>query len=282
MNIALLLPLALTALALPSSVHAQQAATAPDAPPAAIGQVSKDSVWVPTPDRLILRMLQLADTSSKDFVIDLGSGDGRIPIAAAKLFGARALGVELEHNLVDYSVRSARRQGVAGRAQFRRQDLFDTDISKATVMALYISPGVMEKLRPKLYALTPGTRVVSHHFTLGDWQPDEMVQVEERRAYLWVVPARVEGRWTVRLGADDYALRFEQSWQILRSKAEFEGRPVTAFSARLRGNDIRFSMIDRNGDVRGFTGVVNGGSMRGTATAADNRASSPWSASRMP
>jgi SAM-dependent methyltransferase len=281
MNFASYLAIAPALMLATLSASAQQTAQ-PDAPPAAIGQVSKDSVWVPTPDRLIVRMLQLADTTAMDYVIDLGSGDGRIPIAAAKLFGARALGVELEQNLVDYAVRSARRQGVAGRAQFRKQDLFETDISKATVMALYISPGVMEKLRPKLFALTPGTRVVSHHFTLGDWEPDELVQVEERRAYLWVVPARVEGRWAVRLGSDDYALHFEQSWQMLQSRAEFEGRRLTAFSARLRGNDIRFSMIDRNGDVRGFTGVVNGSRMRGFATLGDNRPSSPWSASRLP
>jgi SAM-dependent methyltransferase len=277
-----LLPLVLSALmSFSMSARAQQVAPAQEVLPAPFGQVSKDSVWVPTPDRLIVRMLQMADTTRNDYVIDLGSGDGRIPIAAARLFGARSLGVELEQNLIDYSVRSAQRQGVAGRARFRKQDLFETDISKATVMALYISPGVMEKLRPKLFDLAPGTRVVSHHFTLGDWQPDEIAQVEERRAYLWVVPARVEGRWAVRLGEYEYLLRLGQTWQMLQSQAEYAGRPVTAFSARLRGKAIRFSMVDREGDVRSFTGVVNGNRMSGVATGQDNR-SSAWSARLLP
>jgi hypothetical protein len=228
-----------------------------------------------------VRMLQMADTTRRDYVIDLGSGDGRIPIAAAKLFGARSLGVELEQNLIDYSVRSARRQGVAGRAQFRKQDLFETDISKATVMALYISPGVMEKLKPKLFGLAPGTRVVSHQFMLGDWEPDEIAQVEERRAYLWVVPAKVEGQWTVRLGDDEYGLRLKQTYQMLQVAAEFDGRPVTAFSARLRGNTIRFSLVDRQGNPRSFTGEVDGTRMRGEARTAE-LTPMPWTARLTP
>jgi len=267
-----------------ASAFAQPAplnASAGDAPPAQIGQVSKDSVWVPTPDRLIVRMLQLADTTRRDFVIDLGSGDGRIPIAAARLFGARALGVELEQNLIDYSVRSAQRQGVANRATFRRQDLFETDLSQATVLALYISPSVMEKLRPKFLDLRPGTRIVSHHFTLGDWQPDEMVQAEQRHAYLWLVPARVAGRWSLKLGADEYLIRFEQQHQMLTSTAEIDGRPTTAFSARLRGEEIQFSLLDRNQDVRNFRGRVNKGGMRGEAHSFE-KPPLAWAARRLP
>jgi SAM-dependent methyltransferase len=276
--------LACAALALalvPAAVHAQPASShAPEAVPAQIGQVSKDSVWVPTPDRLIVRMLQLADTTRRDFVIDLGSGDGRIPIAAARLFGARALGVELERNLVDYSLRSARRQGVAGRATFRREDLFETDLSAATVIALYISPPVMEKLKPRLYALAPGVRVVSHQFTLGDWEPDETVQVEQRHAYLWVVPAKVDGSWALKLGNDTYLLRLQQDYQKLRSSAEFDGRPVTAFSARLRGDEIRIALVDRHGDVRNISGHVSNDAMRGEALA-HARPPVPWSARRL-
>jgi hypothetical protein len=256
-------------------------ASAGDALPAQIGQVSKDSVWVPTPDRLIVRMLQLADTTRRDFVIDLGSGDGRIPIAAAKLFGARALGVELEQNLIDYSVRSAKRQGVAGRATFLRQDLFETDLSQSTVFALYISPSVMEKLRPKFLELRPGTRIVSHHFKLGDWQPDESVQAEQRHAYLWVVPARVAGRWSLKLGADEYLIRFEQQHQMLTSSAEIDGRPTTAFSARLRGEEIQFSLLDRNQDVRNFSGRVSKDGMRGEARSFE-KPTLTWTARRLP
>ncbi len=261
-----------------AAAHAQTQ----DTLPAPIGQVSKDSVWVPTPDLLIHRMLQLADTTRRDFVIDLGSGDGRIPIAAAKVFGARALGVELEQNLIDYSIRSAKRQGVAGRAKFIKQDLFETDLSKATVIAMYISPPVMEKLRAKLLTLAPGTRLVSHHFTLGDWTPDEMVQVEERRAYLWLVPAQVEGRWAMRMGDTDYALRFEQAHQMLSSAADIDGRPTTAFGARLRGDTIRFNLIDRNGDSRLFTGRVQGKAMRGDSNVLGGQLPAPWSAKMLP
>lgn len=271
-------------LALHTAAFAQTAAPgAPpaDAAPAQIGQVSKDSVWVPTPDRLIVRMLQLADTTRRDFVIDLGSGDGRIPIAAARLFDARALGVELEQNLVDYSVRSAKRQGVAGRATFRKQDLFETDLSQATVLTLYISPSVMEKLRPKFLDLRPGTRIVSHHFTLGDWQPDETVQAEQRHAYLWVVPARVAGRWSLKVGNDEYLIRFEQQHQLLTSAAEIEGRPTTVFAARLRGEDIQFSLLDRNQDVRNFSGRVRKDGMRGEARSFEKPALA-WTAQRIP
>ena len=266
----------------PPHVHAQTppAAGATEPVPAQIGQLSKDSVWVPTPDRLIQRMLQIADTTKNDIVYDLGSGDGRIPIAAAKLFGARAVGVELEKNLIDYSRRSARQQGVASRAKFIQEDLFKADISKATVFAIYISPSVMEKLRPKFYDLKPGTRVVSHHFTLGDWEPDEMVQVEERRAYLWVVPAKVEGQWALKLGADDYRLKLAQAWQMLTASAEFAGRPTTAFAARLRGTEIRFAMIDGNGDVRNFTGRVVGDRMAGEARSYD-KPPIAWTAQRV-
>ena len=265
-----------------TGISAQPAASPPaEAPPAPIGQVSKDSVWVPTPDRLIVRMLQIADTTRRDFVIDLGSGDGRIPIAAARLFGARSLGIELEQNLIDYSIRSAKRQDIAARATFRRQDLFETDLSKATVITMYISPPVMEKLKPKLSALAPGTRLVSHQFMLGDWEPDEMVQVEERRAYLWVVPARVEGRWAVRLGADAYRLRFEQAYQMLRPSAEYDGRPTSAFAARLRGDMIRFSLVDRNGDPRQFTGRVRGDAMQGESRL-QGQATGSWTARLLP
>lgn len=132
------------------------------------GQASKDSVWVTTPERMIRRLLQLADTTKDDVVIDLGAGDGRIPIYAAKHFGARGVAVELEENLVQVAREKARREGVAGRVRVIRQDLFDADLTAATVVTLYTSPGVMDRLKPKLATLKPGTRIVSHHFTLGD------------------------------------------------------------------------------------------------------------------
>jgi SAM-dependent methyltransferase len=228
-----------------------------------IGQQSKDSVWVPTPERMIRRLLQLADTTKDDVVLDLGSGDGRIPIYAAKHFGARAIGVELEGNLVDLSKKTAAAQGVSERAKFLQQDLFEADLSQATVVALYISPGVMERLKPRLLALKPGTRVVSHHFTLGDWDPDEVVQVESRTGYLWVVPAAVDGRWRISVGQDEFFMRIEQHHQAIRTEGERAGKPLPVIGARLRGTEIRFTSFDRDGTTRHFEGRLVDGRLIG-------------------
>jgi len=251
---------------------------AAQAPPQ-IGQVSKDSVWVPTPERMIRRLLQLADVTPDDLVVDLGSGDGRIPVYAAKHFGARAIGVELEENLVRMSVESARTQGVAGRARFVRQDLFEFDLSAATVVALYISPGVMEKLKPKLLGLAPGTRVVSHYFTLGDWEPDETIRVEGRTGHLWVVPADVRGTWTVTTGDDALTVTLEQDHQRLDARATRAGREVPVLAPRLRGTEITFGAFDADGEPRQYRGRVAAGRMSGDSDVQGSRRG-PWSATR--
>ena len=236
-------------------------------------------MWVPTPDRLITRMLQMADTTEKDVVVDLGSGDGRIPIAAAKKFGARALGIEYEADLVQLSIRSAAREGVADRVRFLRQDLFQTDLSEATVVTLYVSPAIMLALRPRLLGLKAGTRVVSHQFTLGDWEADEQAIVERTSGYLWVVPARADGLWRLRIGDDDYELQLQQEYQMLRGSAEHQGKRSPVIAARLRGEDIRFAFIDRNGDPRSFNGRISGDAMEG-ASRAHGQPELPWSARR--
>jgi SAM-dependent methyltransferase len=233
------------------------------ADPPQIGQVSLDSVWVPTPERVIRRMLQIADVTADDVVVDLGSGDGRIPIYAARHFGARAVGVELEENLVRLSVESARAQGVADRARFVRQDLFAYDLAGATVVALYISPGVMTRLKPRLLALKPGTRVVSHFFTLEEWEPDETIRVEDRTAHLWVVPADVRGAWTVRTGDDLLKITIEQERQRITLRGARAGRAVPVIGGRLRGTEVAFSSFDANGDVRHYRGQVAGTRMSG-------------------
>jgi SAM-dependent methyltransferase len=228
-----------------------------------IGQVSKDSVWVPTPERMIRRMLQMADVTADDLVVDLGSGDGRIPVYAAKHFGARAIGVELEENLVRMSIESARAQGVADRARFFQQDLFEFDLSGATVIALYISPGVMSKLKPRLLGLKPGTRVVSHFFTLADWEPDETIRVDDRTGHLWIVPADVRGTWKVRTADDVLEVTLQQDHQRLEARATREGREVPVLSPRLRGTEITFVSFDANGDTRQYRGRVAGARMGG-------------------
>jgi SAM-dependent methyltransferase len=278
-NLVALAAMLALALAFSTSAEAQFGATPIGTPLPALGQPSKDSVWVPTPDRVIYRMLQLADTTKDDLVVDLGSGDGRIPIMAAKRFGARGIGFELEENLVRYSIQSAKRQGVAGRARFVRGDLFEADISKATVIALYISPGVMTKLKPKLLELKPGVRVTSHQFTLDDWEPDETLRVEERLAYLWVVPAKVEGNWSLRAGDDRLTVRFEQRYQMLRGSAERGGATAQLIGAKLRGTEIQFTVFDRGGNPRRYRGRVEGNAMRGESSG-DGIPALAWSAQR--
>jgi SAM-dependent methyltransferase len=241
----------LAALALAGGAGAEREAR-PDMPE--IGQISKDSVWVPTPERMIRRLLQLADTTKDDVVLDLGSGDGRIPIYAAKQFGARGIGVELEENLVSLAGRTAAAQGVTQRVQFIQDDLFKADLSVASVIALYISPGVMERLKPRLLELKPGTRVVSHHFTLGDWEHDEKIEVEGRSGYLWVVPAALEGDWKVSLREEDFRLRIERHYQKLATSGLRGGKQLHVIGARLRGTELWFTSFDRNGATRHFHG----------------------------
>ena len=244
-----------------------------------IGQVSKDSVWVPTPERLIRRMLQIADTTRDDVVMDLGSGDGRVPIFAARHFGTRAVGVELEGNLVRLSLEKARAQGVAHLTRFIQQDLFEVDLAQASVITLYLSPGAMVKLKPRLLALKPGTRIVSHQFTLEDWEPDETVRVEGRTGMLWLVPAEVCGNWTVSTPSGELRLRIEQQHQALRTSGTRAGVPANVIGARLRGTEISFTAFDRDGSSRQYHGRVEGARMSGESFG-ESGGALRWSAAR--
>ena len=246
------------------------------------GQASKDSVWVTTPERMIRRMLQLADTTKDDVVMDLGAGDGRIPIYAAKHFGARGIAVELEENLVQVAREAARREGVGDRVRVIRQDLFDADLSAATVFALFISPGAMERLKPRFLELSPGTRIASHQFDLGDWEPDETIEVEGRKGYLWVVPAKVEGTWRVAIPGNDLRLRFERRYQKLSATGEREGRRVHVLGAKLRGTVIRFTAFDRDGSSREYTGRLEAGRLAGESQVGIGGRPLAWSAKREP
>ena len=166
---------------------------------------SLDVVYVPTPRETVDRMLQVAEVGPKDYVIDLGSGDGRIAIAAGRL-GARALGVDLDPARIRDAELNAQRAGVTDRVTFRLQNLFETDLSEATVLTMYLLPSINVKLRPKILGLRPGTRVVSHDFTMGDWKPD-LTETVNWRIHFWVVPARVAGNWQVRSGNQDFCDR---------------------------------------------------------------------------
>ena len=195
-----------------------------------VGQKGKDVVWVPTPQALVDKMLDMAKVTARDYVIDLGSGDGRTVITAAKR-GARAVGIEYNPEMVELSKRNAEREGVAGRARFVKADLFESDFSKATVITMFLLPDINLKLRPKILDLKPGTRVVSNTFDMGEWKADETATVGEDRdctgswctALLWIVPAKVAGRWQRQVeGGEPYELTLRQADQVVSDFKEID------------------------------------------------------------
>lgn len=204
--------------------------------------------FVTTPDNVTLAMLKLADVGRRDYLIDLGSGDGRIVIVAAKRFGARGLGVEIVPDLVRQSRDNAKAAGVEDRVEFREQDLFDTDLRKASVVTLYLLPDVNLKLRPKLLALKPGTRVVSHDWDMGDWQPDTTITLDvpdkkvgfekKSRVHLWIVPAAIDGEWCGTGEHRGARLSLRQQFQHLQGDlAEASG--TQSFVAQIEGSVVR-------------------------------------------
>jgi SAM-dependent methyltransferase len=221
----------------------------------------KDVVFEPTPHETVVRMLDLARVGAGDVVIDLGSGDGRIAIAAAKN-GARALGIEIDPELIGKARAAAAAANVANRASFRREDLFQTPLGDATVITLYLLPELNVRLRPRLLALRPGTRVVSHRFPMGDWKPD-VTDDGGGRIHLWIIPASVAGRWQLRHGDDHIALEFNQRYQEISGSAIMTAGVVPLAGARLRGNEIEFT-LDLRGQPTRFRGTVAGNAMQGS------------------
>jgi len=245
-----------------------------------VGQAGKDVIWVPTPPELVEKMLQMAHTTPNDFVIDLGSGDGRIAIAAAKKFGARSMGVEFNPNMVALSNREAQRQGVTDRVKFLNADIFQTDFSQATVITMYLLPDLNLKLQPKILDQKPGTRVVSHQFNMGEWQPDETANIDNRLALLWIVPAKAGGTWSLRIegSTQERPLSLRQSFQMLTGQLNGATGMLALSDAKLRGDQISFTVIE--GSVRrDFSGRVQGITMAGTVRSSGSP-DMGWSASR--
>ena len=262
-----------------------------------------DAPFVVTLPTVVDTMLKMGQVGASDFLIDLGSGDGRIVIAAAKQHGARGYGVELDPNLVLTARREAQRQGVADRVMFEAENLFNIDIGKASIITLYIGESVNMRLRPALLKLKPSTRIVSHDFDLGNWMPDEKMTISvPNKPYgpprsdimLWVVPADFSGTWTWTLpvaGADaSHEARFEQAFQKLEGSGRVAARQAAIGSPQIRGDSIRFVM---GADVAGkaawreFEGRISGDSITGTsALLADGGkailkdTSVPWRATR--
>ena len=233
-----------------------------------VGQSGKDVIWVPTPDDVVDRMLTMAQVTPQDFVMDLGAGDGKIAIAAAKKFGARATGIEYNPDMVKHANANAQAAGVAGngagKAVIRHGDIFQTDFSQATVITLYLLPALNMKLRPQLLSMPPGTRVVSHSFTMEDWEADEISTMDGRRAYFWMVPANVMGSWTLDANSQRLDLSLEQVFQKINGTVTLAPIHAGLRDARLRGPFISFGIVGQDGTRRDFQGRVNGNRMEGT------------------
>ena len=233
-----------------------------------VGQAGKDVIWVPTPEELVERMLRMTQTTASDYVMDLGSGDGRTVIAAAKKFGATAQGIEYNPDMVTLSQRNAQREGVTAKATFMKADLFETDFSKATVITMYLLPSINAKLKPKILNLKPGTRVVSHAFDMEDWAPDEMSTVEGRRAMMWIVPAKVAGVWRLRMGdGNEPELSITQRYQVIEGSLRIGRLSAGLREPRLWGDRISFTFMDQAGNLHQATGRVTGDSIEGTMRA---------------
>ena len=221
------------------------------------GQEGKDVVWVPTPQALVDEMLSLAKVTAADFLMDLGSGDGRMVITAAKR-GATALGIEYNPNMVALATRAAAEEGVSEKAKFRQADIFETDFSKATVITMFLLPELNLKLRPIILDMKPGTRIVTNTFSMSDWEPDQTKEISAESswttAHLWIVPAKVEGTWKLNNGQ----ARINQNFQYISGTLTIDNKEME-FTGKLEGDKI-------SGKVGGadFTGTVSGNSMSGT------------------
>jgi hypothetical protein len=237
-----------------ASAQSAQAPAKPFEPQ--VGQAGKDVVWVPTPQALVEKMLDMAKVTPQDYLIDLGSGDGRTVITAAKR-GLRAHGIEYNPDMVDLASRNATAAGVPERATFAKADLFESDFSKAQVVTMFLLPTINMKLRPSILNMRPGTRIVSNSFTMEDWQPDQTETIDNCTswctAHLWIVPAKVEGTWQMPQGSLTLSQKFQMVTGTLGGTAITDGR--------LRGDELTFKVGNSS-----YTGKVQGNSISGTVS----------------
>ena len=237
------------------------------------GQAGKDVIWVPTPYDLVDKMLELAQVTAKDYVIDLGSGDGRTVIAAAKL-GARAVGIEFNPEMVKLSEKNAKEAGVAEKTKFMKADLFETDLSEATVITMFLLPDINRKLRPKLLDLKPGTRIVSNTFSMGEWEADSEARTDNKNnswstALMWIIPAKVEGTWNL----PDGELVMHQDFQKVTGELKNGTKSAVISEGKLTGDVIKFKINDAV-----YSGRVNENTITGTMLNGSDKEN--WSATR--
>jgi SAM-dependent methyltransferase len=252
--------------------------------------------FVPTPPTVVEAMLKLANLGPHDHVVDLGSGDGRIVLTAARRYKASGVGIEIDQELVDQSNAAAKKQGVADRVRFVRQDVREADLSRATVLTLYLLPGMMTTLRDKLLAeLKPGSRVVSHDFHFENWKPDRSVTVETQEKYeitgnwtsevhLWIVPARVQGNWRGKLAggkADEFDLDIRQGFQVFDGRLARSGHTTRLSEGRVNGQKLSFAAAGADGRPERYTATVRGEQMTGEVRSGET-VIARWSATRLP
>ena len=232
------------------------------------GQMGKDVMWLPTSDDLVFKMLDAAKVGSQDELVDLGAGDGKIPIAAARHFGARAWGIEYNKDLAALAQRNAQRAGVAERVRIVHGDIFKEDFSKATVVTMYLLEELNAQLRPTILAMKPGTRVLSNTFSMGDWEPDQVIRVTNGTGYFWTVPANVAGLWTLS-GLDEKGnatLKLDQNFQRVGGTLTLQGKTQNLLGARMEGFALHFSFINADGLLKAVKVLVNGQVLSGEVT----------------
>jgi hypothetical protein len=232
------------------------------------GQMGKDVMWLPTSDDLVLKMLDVAKVGPQDELVDLGAGDGKIPIAAARQFGARAWGIEYNKDLAALAQRNAQRAGVAERVRIVHGDIFKEDFSKATVVTMYLLEELNAQLRPTILAMKPGTRVLSNTFSMGDWEPDQVIRVTNGTGYFWTVPANVAGLWILS-GLDEKgnaALKLDQTFQRVGGTLTLQGKTQNVLGARMHGAELHFSFINADGQLKAVKVLVNGQVLSGEVT----------------
>ena len=232
------------------------------------GQMGKDVMWLPTSDDLVLKMLDAAKVGPQDELVDLGAGDGKIPIAAARHFGARAWGIEYNKDLAALAQRNAQRAGVAERVRIVHGDIFKEDFSKATVVTMYLLEELNAQLRPTILAMKPGTRVLSNTFSMGDWEPDQVIRVTNGTGYFWTVPANVAGLWTLS-GLDEKSnatLKLDQNFQRVGGTLTLQGKTQNLLGARMEGSALHFSFINADGLLKAVKVIVNGQVLSGEVT----------------
>ena len=228
------------------------------------GQAGKDVIWIPTPEVLIDKMLTAAKVTDKDKLFDLGAGDGIIAITAARKYGAQSVGIEFNPDMAQFARRKVAEAGMNDKVKIITGDIFQEDFSSATVVTLYLMPHLNMKLRPTLLKMKPGTRVVSHAFTMGDWEPDETMSFNHTQGYFWVVPAQIDGSWVMN-GFDGGPIRvnLSQSFQNIGGTLTRGGQSFAMLGAKLRGDEVKFQFITPDRKVHAFSGRVEGGRLTG-------------------